>query len=484
MNIADSIALAKSHHQAGRLPEAERLYQEVLSRAPEEPDALHLLGVVALQRGQFDAAAAYIRQALSFKADFAQAHNNLGVALKSDGKFEQAIVAFDAAVSSDAGFADAHFNRGTVLQAGRRLEEAIAAYEHALELEPDLADAWINLGSVYKAMGRWDRSASAFERLIELRPEWDLAHFNLGAAKKQAGALAEAAESLQRSTELNPEFGEALYNLAVVRMELGQAGAALTAADAYLRGDPGSTRALAVRAVALNELQQRDALEKLLGFDRYVRTVQFESVPGYPSLDAFHSELERHVCAHPSLAVDPEGHATRMGSHSGNLLVEPKGPIETLENMITTAVQEYITALDPDLSHPFVTEPPSRLGLTVWGIVLQAQGHQVPHMHPSAWLSGVYYVKVPKVVDGPDGEHAGWLEFGRPDLKYPTSVEPMVLPMRPQAGLLVMFPSYLYHRTIPFQTSETRISIAFDASRDSDRDRGRASSPGLMRNPG
>jgi uncharacterized protein (TIGR02466 family) len=91
-----------------------------------------------------------------------------------------------------------------------------------------------------------------------------------------------------------------------------------------------------------------------------------------------------------------------------------------------------------------------------------AQGHQVPHIHPGAVISGVYYVKVPSVVAKPDRDHAGWIEFGRPDPRHDCRVEPEVRRLQPREGRMVLFPSYLYHRTIPFATDEQRISIAFD----------------------
>ena len=94
--------------------------------------------------------------------------------------------------------------------------------------------------------------------------------------------------------------------------------------------------------------------------------------------------------------------------------------------------------------------------------MLQAQGHQIPHNHPSAWLSGVYYVKLPRIVRVPEQRQAGWIEFGRPPEHFHCTVQPEVKAFQPEEGLMLLFPSYFYHRTISFETAETRISIAFD----------------------
>ena len=95
----------------------------------------------------------------------------------------------------------------------------------------------------------------------------------------------------------------------------------------------------------------------------------------------------------------------------------------------------------------------------MWATVLDEGGHQTPHIHPSGWLSGVYYVAIPP---GDGGDEHGWIEFGRPPPEYAFREPPKTKALRPRAGLLVLFPSYFYHRTLPFSGTATRISIAFD----------------------
>ena len=121
-------------------------------------------------------------------------------------------------------------------------------------------------------------------------------------------------------------------------------------------------------------------------------------------------------------------------------------------------------AADP--AHPFLARRPSRLGLTAWAVVMERAGHQVPHIHPSAWLSGVYYVKLPAAVETDAAGHAGWIEFGHPPEEFALNYTPDVERVQPAEGLMLLFPSYLYHRTIPYESDETRISIAFDVLTD------------------
>jgi uncharacterized protein (TIGR02466 family) len=149
------------------------------------------------------------------------------------------------------------------------------------------------------------------------------------------------------------------------------------------------------------------------------------------------------------------------------LLTDPKGPIAGLEAEILRLASAYRDELGRDElgrddAHPFVANSPGEWTLSVWGVVMQAAGHQIPHIHPAAWLSGVYYPRLPEIVSASDGDKAGWIEFGRPPDHFHNAREPETHSIQPEAGLMVLFPSYFYHHTVPFETDGTRISIAFD----------------------
>jgi hypothetical protein len=256
---------------------------------------------------------------------------------------------------------------------------------------------------------------------------------------------------------------ESAYEVGVTRLRRGDAASALQAADRSLAVRPGYTRGLSLRAFALAELGERAAAEELLDFERLVRLVEIGPETGVPDIVAFNTALTSHVLQHPTLSSDPEGHATKEGQHSGELLMEPKGPMSTLEGVLGAQVRAYRDWVRTQSGHPFLVNPPERFGLTAWGVVMRAQGHQIPHNHPSAWLSAVYYAKVPPVVTEHEETRSGWLEFGRPPESFNCRAEHPTYTLQPREGRLVLFPSYLYHRTIPYQADELRVSIAFDA---------------------
>jgi uncharacterized protein (TIGR02466 family) len=98
-----------------------------------------------------------------------------------------------------------------------------------------------------------------------------------------------------------------------------------------------------------------------------------------------------------------------------------------------------------------------------WANLMPAQGVQAAHIHNLGWLSGVYYPKLPKAL-GDETDHAGWLGFGRPGYGIEATRAPALRFLEPEEGLLVCFPSYLWHWTEPFQGDEERVSVAFDVA--------------------
>jgi uncharacterized protein (TIGR02466 family) len=133
--------------------------------------------------------------------------------------------------------------------------------------------------------------------------------------------------------------------------------------------------------------------------------------------------------------------------------------------MFNQAVADYLATMGQrDPAHPFLVDPPRRWRLTSWATVLDRQGNLLPHVHFDGFISGVYYPKIPDGVStGPEHGEAGWFELGRPPDEYRCTVMPEVRTVQPRAGRMLLFPSYFYHRTVPFESAEVRISIAFDA---------------------
>lgn len=240
------LSLALEHHQCGRLREAESVCRQILSGEADQPDAFHLLGLIAHQRGNnkaardlieraiaiepladyyctlglvfaaeggHDEAIAAYNQALEKRPDRFDAWANLGNALKMKGKLPEAIDAYERAATQRPDVAAVQNNLAVALKDAGRHAEAVPRFEAAARLWPDAPGIWSNLGNVLKEMGRLTESKAAYRKAIELQPDQASPWNNLGAVHQDAGELDEAIDCFRKSMSLQPESPVAHANL-------------------------------------------------------------------------------------------------------------------------------------------------------------------------------------------------------------------------------------------------------------------------------
>lgn len=222
MTIDETLRLALSHHNAGRLTDAERLYRQVLASHPSHSDALHLLGVLAFQGKQMDIARDLIERAITIFPAAANYHFNLGHVLLSTGRRHDAIASYRRAIALRPNYADAYNSLGVALADEGQWQAAIEAYRRALDSVPASADYLSNLSNALREDGQLEAALAAAHRACELQPGLAAGHNNLGAALLQQGRFEEAISSYRRAIELEPDYGTAHYNLATALLMVGR----------------------------------------------------------------------------------------------------------------------------------------------------------------------------------------------------------------------------------------------------------------------
>jgi tetratricopeptide (TPR) repeat protein len=160
--VSRAMASALEHHRVGRVAEAEAIYRDVLRVAPENFDALYLLGVIELQGKRHETAVELMRRALAQNASVAYAQASLGHAYLALVRLEEAQERYQAALTLDNNSAEAHNGLGAVYQRQNQIEEATRCLRSAIELKPDFAEAHFNLGLCLKGRGQLRDAASAF----------------------------------------------------------------------------------------------------------------------------------------------------------------------------------------------------------------------------------------------------------------------------------------------------------------------------------
>ena len=225
-------------HQAGQLDEAKAVYQSLLKGNPDDSNALHYLGMIAFQRGEYPDAARLIEQAIKLDGNIPAFHFNLGNAYAQLGKFDSAIGAYRKATQLDPGFLVAHLSLGRMLGAQNRPDAAIESYRKAIALKPDHADAHNNLGFALQTQGKLDMAIRQYRKAVSIKPDFAEAHTNLGNALREDGRLEEAARHYHQALTLEPELADAHVGLAYLNLDFGKFEAARTALSKALECQP------------------------------------------------------------------------------------------------------------------------------------------------------------------------------------------------------------------------------------------------------
>jgi len=226
-SIDATLDLARRHHQAGRVAEAQTLYRQILARQPNHADALHLLGMVEHQKGRSAAALELIQRAIQIEPNRADFHSNAGLVLAALVRNPEAIQSYRKALAIQPDYPQALNNLGNSLRRVGKFDEAIAALRRAIELRPNYFEAFNNLGSALAAAGDSAGAIAAFGRARALCPDSLGALRNFATACREAGEYSQAADALRRSLPLDPKPIDALNNLGTLLKDLGRLDEAL-----------------------------------------------------------------------------------------------------------------------------------------------------------------------------------------------------------------------------------------------------------------
>ena len=213
---------AAERANAGRIAEAQALYEQILRVDPNHPQALHDAALLARMRGDQPAAIELMTRAAAAAPQSAELRNSLAVVLGSVGRCEEALASFDEAIRLNGDYADAYSNRGVVLARLGREDEAVAAWERALAIQPTHIDARSHLGALCVRSGRPLKGAEHLREAVRLAPNSADARNNLGTALRESGDLDGAIAEYRKAMELSPQHVDAMTNLGAATNELGR----------------------------------------------------------------------------------------------------------------------------------------------------------------------------------------------------------------------------------------------------------------------
>ncbi|MFS8823059.1 tetratricopeptide repeat protein [Synechococcus sp. W60.2] len=284
-----TLEAATRHHQAGDLQQAEAAYRQVLALQPDQPEALHFLGILCYQTGRLEEAAAHMTKATQLRPEQAAFHSNLGAVYQALGKLEAAIGCYSQAVALQPDHLQALFNLGLCHFQLGQYDQAEEYYRRALALQPQDAQILTELAQIYRQKGwpataidhleqalaleftperaqelaelcreagQLERSVELYRQLLEQDPQRPELHNGLGLTLAEQGNWEEAIAAFRQALELDGHLVEAHINLGTALLEQGQPEAAIEAYRAALALQPDRPRVYFNLATAFRKLQQ------------------------------------------------------------------------------------------------------------------------------------------------------------------------------------------------------------------------------------
>jgi tetratricopeptide (TPR) repeat protein len=449
----------------GRQSEAVANYRRLVALAPDNPIAAHTLAVALNAANQPEEGERIVRQTLCRTRPTAAMHHTHARSLITLEQFDQAELALRECVRLEPRLADAHnslaqliwMRTGNTVEATRVLDLALQKYEHDDAL-------WATKAALLQGAGN-SRDAYACLAKRAARPQPSpmlLIRAGLAALEFEPVTALTLAE---RAMQAQPNNPTARKLLCAAYLGVGDGAATLTECATLLEATPDDQYLIAMQTTALRLLND-PRYEAVCDYDKMVLSTTLETPPGWSDLTSFLAELTSRLNA----LHNPHGHrllyqSLRQGTETTQDLSRSRDPvIQALFHAFAAPIACY----RDHIGHGKDALRRRNRGASrfngSWSVRLHRDGYHTSHVHPRGWISSACYIQLPDSMrTGHTAE--GILSFGTPGIITTPSLD-AELSVRPEVGLLVLFPSYFWHGTLPFHSEQPRLTVAFDVVPD------------------
>jgi hypothetical protein len=284
-----------------------------------------------------------------------------------------------------------------------------------------------------------------------------LVRAGLAALEFDAAAAVDLAERALRAVPAN---ATARSLLTAALLGVGEAQAALEHCEALLDQTPDDQYLIALKTTAWRLLGDAHYVE-LCDYESLVLPLELETPAGWPDLTSFFADLTGSL----NRLHDPHGHpllfqSLRHGTETTqDLTRNTDAAIQALFASFAAPIRRYLEHVGEG-ADPLRRRNHGRWRFNgSWSVRLRSSGHHTNHVHPRGWLSSACYIELPDSMR--DGGPEGILSFGEPGVAT-TPALASEYSVRPSVGMLVLFPSYFWHGTVPFRSDQPRLTVAFD----------------------
>ena len=439
--------LALQNHKNNNLKVAESLYNKVLKQNPRNIIVLNNLALVLYKLGDETKAINYFEEVIEIDPKYVSAYNNLGVIYKNLSKYQEAKVLFKKAIEINPSYTSGHCNLGIISHAYGDIKNTIACYEKVIEIEPNHKEAHNNLGLVFQEQGDQQKAITYYKKAIEIDSNFADAHYKLGVFLYEIGQYKNALEHLKKIN-----FKNSKSHLLSCLYKLDDKSTFFSELDLLIEG--GEINAIIGSLSSRSEI--RYGIKRMNPFCgdplSYVLKTNLTEICDFKNIfvKTIKDILNNNIVSEKKQTLLTNGMQT-----TGDLFSQKNDLVKEIKDIIILEVKKYQTHFK-DSKEGLIKSWPTDFNIKGWLINMKSGGKLKPHMHEQGWLSGSVYINVPPKIKTDSGNLVVCIDEEENNSKNTQKIIDVV------TGSLCLFPSSLHHYTIPFDSNENRIVLAFD----------------------
>jgi tetratricopeptide (TPR) repeat protein len=457
------VGLADVLNQQSRPDDALALLGTAGSAAPDAAAALEQTrGTARLLKENHDAALVHFERALILVPGHPKASHSRAVALEHLRRDEEALAAYRKVVAENPANLRAHHGLNQLLFRLKHDGEFLRSYDEAARRMPGVPYFAMAKAEFQVKDGRIESAVALYDEVLATAPDHPVALHGKASALLKLGRAETAIDIYEHLRKLAPDDVSILTGLATAYLVTRDGAKAEAAASQALLRDPTDQVGLAALGIAWR-LQDSEREYALNRYDEFIQVIDLEPPEGYADMESFNRDLNAWLDTRHSDAREPIDQSLRGGTQTlGNIFKADHALVRALHARLRESVTRFIANL-PHERHPFLARRGGNFAFSgAWSSRLCDHGFHANHLHPGGWISSSYYVSLPGTETNTEKKE-GWIKFGEPsyDLGF---AQPVRRVIQPQPGRLVLFPSYMWHGTVPFHAPKTRTTIAFDVA--------------------
>lgn len=490
-NVKVWFLLALCYRKCSELNGSDIAFRKAISLSGNDPDIYSEYANLLVELNNFRDAEINYKSAIKINPKNHIYHYNLGLIYFRQNKIEMAIIEFERTLDCKADFRKAldilvqclalSGKKNENLRAKKLLENILEkdVFDRmALKMWADLS--WLendkswdcyyakacrnNLKDVF-ILSDYVKKLISSDNLIKAKKLLDGVDFGFGAGLLALKAhlyycLGCARESLGFLNEIHDVSNQDIKRLRTkVLLANGEPDKALQFAY-ELVGEGATQGDWALLASSYKRSGQYENYRKIYDFDDFIKVFPIDVPDGFSTIESFNQKLAQELFSRDLNENHPIEQSLRNGLQtSGHLFLNCTNMLKLLEGRLKEAVKSFVNNLPDDVSHPFLSRKSADFLFSgAWSVRLNSQGFHHNHFHNDGWISGCYYVSLPSSINE-NGQ--GWIKFGQIESER-TIIDSPDYYLKPEAGCVVFFPSFMWHGTMPFDSDEFRLTVAFD----------------------